>query len=56
MYNYWRGCAENGGNKYLASNQAVGGLSPSRRPNFIKDLIAIPYIASTYKMQQFLFF
>ena len=31
MYNYWRGCAENGGNEYLASNQVVGGSNPSGR-------------------------
>ena len=38
MYNYWRGCAENGGNKYLASNQAVGGSNPSGCANLIKHL------------------
>ena len=30
MYNYWRGCAENGGNEYLASNQVVADSSPVR--------------------------
>jgi len=34
MYNYWRGCAENEGNEYLASNQVVGGSSLSGRTKF----------------------
>ena len=29
MYNYWRGCAENGGKEYLASNQVVGSSNLS---------------------------
>ena len=34
MYNYWLGCAENGGEVPLASNQVVGGSSPSGRAIF----------------------
>ena len=38
MYNNWQIGAENGGKEYLASNQVVGGSSPSGRAKFIKHL------------------
>ena len=38
MYNYWLGCAENGGKVPLASNRMVGSSKPSRRVNLINDL------------------
>ena len=38
MYNYWHGCAENGGKEYLASNQVVGGSNPSGCAKVINDL------------------
>ena len=38
MYNYWRGCAENIGNEYLALNQVVGGSNPSGRAIIFKHL------------------
>ena len=37
MYNYWRGCAENGGNEYLASNRVVGDSNPSGCTIFSKN-------------------
>jgi hypothetical protein len=34
MYNYYRGCAENGGKQPLTSNHVVSGSNPSGGANF----------------------
>ena len=49
MYNYWHGCAENGGKEYLASNQVVGGSNPSGCAIFINPLTHIRKLVSAHK-------
>ena len=49
MYNYWHGCAENGGKEYLASNQVVGRSNPSGYAIFINPLTHIRKLASAHK-------
>ena len=49
MYNYWLGWGENGGNEYLASNQAVGGSNPSGCAKFIKHLAHFRKFESSHK-------
>ena len=49
MYNYWHGCAENGGKAPLASNQVVGGSNPSGCAKFINDLTHFRKFESSQK-------
>ena len=49
MCNNWRGCAENWRKESLASNQVVGGSSPSGRAKFIKHLADFRKLESSHK-------
>ena len=51
MYNYWNGCAENGGKVPLASSQVVGGSNPSGCAELINDLTHIRKLASAHKIK-----
>ena len=49
MYNKRQSSAENEGKEYLASNQVVGGSSPSGRAKVLNDLAHFRKLESSHK-------